>query len=776
MKKLTYILFTCMLSTTMIAQTTVIWDGEDQTENSRGGCWDDCTPEVVNNPDKESINTSDKCLKFTMTNNNNKTMKMPFKNWISPSLVGRQRLTMMVKKSGNCNIHIELTDESSSWQHVATWYSGNNSWQKLVFDFSGNGAIEHPKVLAISQTDNVDGSTEVYIDNVAIEEPYVNGTPINNISFASLSGHLTLTGAWAKGSCSNINNMSNWQSVSYDDFDLLASKLTANVTSVDMRGASTIGAYNVFAAANPNIIIYANERFANNNLEDAFNTENYIATPEYGGMPTFFTPPTGYVGDPMPYYDNHALEFKIAYLQDFRPNPASFHPFYMVTSENLSSYSYKGEIIPCGDVNTQEQSLGTGSIFYDETKGKYYAFYTGHQGNFQSLNLNQEELFKATSDDGIHWTKQGYVLKAPSGYDPHQFRDPHIFKEDGIYHMIVTCMKRIDNRNYPAIGHFTATDIDAINTSNDVNAQHGGWTELEPLLVDMDRADNYDLYECPDMFHIGDRWYLVYSDQYKHQVKYKYREHLYNTPGDNWQDAGNEGLLLDGYDFSYYAGKTAFDGVDRYIFGWCSTTEGKSNVSNMDWAGSLIVHKLYREDANSGKLAVTVPHTFDAKFSTRTGLPLIRQEGTVSKNGKVYTLNGARLHFSRLKRANKINISFTPKTANAVFGFSLRENSSNDDPRFSFRLNTATNQLYFNKDFKTGSTYSGTQEISAVDLPAPVDGKYNLRIYQEQSICVVYVNDQVALTSRIYNISRNPWSIFCESGTVEVEEPNTWSY
>ena len=36
------------------------------------------------------------------------------------------------------------------------------------------------------------------------------------------------------------------------------------------------------------------------------------------------------------------------------------------------------------------------------------------------------------------------------------------------------------------------------------------------------------------------------------------------------------------------------------------------------------------------------------------------------------------------------------------------------------------------------------------------------------STCVVYINDNVAYTNRIYGMQKNPWSINSYSGTVEV--------
>ena len=35
---------------------TVLWDGEEATIGSKGGCWDDGNPTVVSNPAKDAVN------------------------------------------------------------------------------------------------------------------------------------------------------------------------------------------------------------------------------------------------------------------------------------------------------------------------------------------------------------------------------------------------------------------------------------------------------------------------------------------------------------------------------------------------------------------------------------------------------------------------------------------------------------------------------------------------------------------------------------------------
>lgn len=68
MKKIFTFSFALMASATMFAQT-VLWNGENYELNSKGDFWDRCNQEVVENPSKDGINTSDKCLKFTITGN-----------------------------------------------------------------------------------------------------------------------------------------------------------------------------------------------------------------------------------------------------------------------------------------------------------------------------------------------------------------------------------------------------------------------------------------------------------------------------------------------------------------------------------------------------------------------------------------------------------------------------------------------------------------------------------------------------------------------------------
>lgn len=289
MKKIITFSFALMASATMFGQTT-LWDGENLELGTQGGLWADGSPTVVENPEKDGINTSDKCLKFTMTNAS-KVIKLPFHEWITPSMGGSKRVSLMIKKPNNENVQIELSDPTKGtekyWHKVATWYGGEGKWQKVVFDFSTNGDFDYPGLMTITaQTGDVEGEQEVYIDNVMIEPATkVNDQLLSGIEDHSLSGNIKLTGAWLKGECMNADG--DWQKVEYNDFATLAGKLNGGITSIDMRGTTTKDVdVNAMRGEHSNVLVFANEAYDANNIVANGNCANLVLT----NVQSFATP------------------------------------------------------------------------------------------------------------------------------------------------------------------------------------------------------------------------------------------------------------------------------------------------------------------------------------------------------------------------------------------------------------------------------------------------------------------------------------------------------
>ena len=275
MKKIITFSFALMASATMFGQT-VLWDGEDYDISSKGDFWDRCNQEVVENPSKDGINTSDKCLKFTITGNDFEHSSAA--KGLTCDAFDSKRLSLMIKKEKNSNVRVEIKCNNVI-KKVVAWYDGAGEWRKLYFDFSTNNAEGTPTEITIyPTTDNVDGEQVVYIDNIQIEDaPKVGDALLGSISDGSLDGNIKLTGAWLKGECQNADG--DWQKVEYNDFATLAGKLKDGITSINMRGTTTKNVdVNAMRGEHSNVLVFADEAYGANNIVANKNCANLVLT------------------------------------------------------------------------------------------------------------------------------------------------------------------------------------------------------------------------------------------------------------------------------------------------------------------------------------------------------------------------------------------------------------------------------------------------------------------------------------------------------------------
>ena len=264
MKKVFTLCVAIMASVATFAQTT-LWDGDDYKVDETGGFWDQrCERKVVENPKKEGVNTSDRCLEFKITGNewNNGSAAIG----LNCSSFESKRMSLMIKKDNNSNVRIEIKCNNVI-KKVAAWYGGSGAWQKLYFDFSTNGVEGNPTEITIfPTTDAVDGEQTIYLDNIQIEEaPKVNGTVLSTITDKNLEGVIKLSGTWLKGVCQNADG--EWQKVEYNDFTKLASKISNKPANIDIRGCIVKDAdINAMRGNNSNILVYADEAYEADNV------------------------------------------------------------------------------------------------------------------------------------------------------------------------------------------------------------------------------------------------------------------------------------------------------------------------------------------------------------------------------------------------------------------------------------------------------------------------------------------------------------------------------
>lgn len=476
---------------------------------------------------------------------------------------------------------------------------------------------------------------------------------------------------------------------------------------------------------------------------------------EGGVYQTFYQPLQGYVGDPMPYYNADDQRFYLFYLYE----NANHHPIFLTRTDDYAAFDGFTQMLPSGPVGSQDEWIGTGSfIKKDDT---YYSFYTGHNGNLNPA----EKIMMATSPDLLNWTKQpDATFQAAAGYDQNNFRDPHVYWDEtrNCYVMLITTRK--DGKG--ALARYTSSDL-------------GSWSLIEPIVATTSEnpgkyevETDSEILECPDIFKMGDKWYLTFSriNRDEHRKTF-YR--ISDSPDGPWEicrDADGHHETFDG--LYLYAGKTASDGATRYLSGWASTGQTVNSNNELDWSGSLISHKLVKQP--NGRLYPVIPDAVDRKFNVDVPFAMINSEGNVSGDKDAYTVAAqasARSYalFNRNTTPVKISMKIDASQSDH-FGFSFGAcGDMSEVYSISFDLTSANHwgmpSLFMHQENRQVTT---RKELNFTPLVVPANKVFDIKIVVENAICVVYVNNHVAFTNRIYKMNQNPWTIFSDEGTIEV--------
>ena len=367
--------------------------------------------------------------------------------------------------------------------------------------------------------------------------------------------------------------------------------------------------------------------------KDWENTTVYFPSSDEPVSTTYYKPSAGSVGDPLPFYDPVAKEYKILYLHNFEQNmEQTFHPLWGLRTSDAASYTPMGEVLPTGLAGEQDAALGTGCVVYDESEKLYYIYYTGERYK-PSSDEDRQVVMRATSPDFVTWTKDPLFRLRGSeyGYSTLNFRDPYIWRMDDGWHMIVSTKPmsagaRIEEKD-GCFAEFVSTDLK--------NWEHKG--VFSKMIWDR-------FLECPNVFKMGDWWYLTYSDMSAferrvHYLKGHTLDELKAATGPTWPD--NKEGALDCR--AFYAGNTASDGSERYIWGWCPERRGKDNTdisadAEPKWGGSLVAHKLIqRED---GTLYTAPVPAMNGKYAATQEVKAVKtwgtEEGNLSVESGVY--------------------------------------------------------------------------------------------------------------------------------------------
>ena len=274
MKKSLLFFATTVAALSASAQT-VIWNGEDKELGSDGGFWYRATPTVVEQD-------GNKCLKITLAANPGGWDKEHC-NAALPlgdvDMKGLRRISMRVKQSKQHNVYVKLVKDGGYNTGRWFWLDDTEGWNLLTFEFgagpeSGNITDTGNTVLEIWPFEDGNdalaniGQT-VYIDDIKLEGPTVNGVAVRTMAEGSLTDKQVIVGgSMRKGTYQNTWD-GEWHSENFDDYSLLLSKLSPEVCFLNVVDAEIAdGDSPQLRQKNPNLMILS--------ATDFFDTDNVI--------------------------------------------------------------------------------------------------------------------------------------------------------------------------------------------------------------------------------------------------------------------------------------------------------------------------------------------------------------------------------------------------------------------------------------------------------------------------------------------------------------------
>jgi len=305
-------------------------------------------------------------------------------------------------------------------------------------------------------------------------------------------------------------------------------------------------------------------------------------------------PENAYVGDTMPFVTEDG-NLELYYLYDTDHNGQGYHPIHRFTTDDLCGYEDDGMMLSFGLMSEPDPALGTGSVLRDR-EGLYHLFYTGHNDTGNG-GKGKECVMHATSADRETWEKHPEdTFFSPEGFSRDDFRDPEVFwvEEEQRYWMLIAARSG-------SLG-----GIIAKYTSEDLT----DWTFEGPLFAPQAQY----MLECPDLFRMGDSWYLTYSwDCVTYYAMGPTMNGPFAAPEDNILDGQG---LMEGNGFVFYAAKTAEWNGCTYLCGWLGRAALSADSGIYQWAGNVLNHQLVRHE--DGTLGVVVPETYRDYFTRDT--------------------------------------------------------------------------------------------------------------------------------------------------------------
>jgi beta-fructofuranosidase len=406
--------------------------------------------------------------------------------------------------------------------------------------------------------------------------------------------------------------------------------------------------------------------------------------------------------------------------------------------------------------------IWTGSVI--EYEGVFHFFYTGY--NRQSAS--PQTICKAISTDMRVWEKSGKnPLISPDSqwYETVDWRDPYVYRdeEEGCFKMLISArLKEGPQFRRGCIAVATSTDLE-------------NWVVQPPMVSSM----LTHCPECPEIFKLGDWWYLVES-RYSERMQTVYR--VATSPDGPWESRKLDSL--DGRRF--YAAKSTSDGERRFSFAWIPFRKHHDPKRSWVWGGELGSPRELKSLAD-GTLVSQLPKEVNDSYATVVDCTVNPILGDWCIGDSLSCDAIGSYAYALLSGPNRddvlLDVIIEPAENTEAVGVLIEPRGGDHlDSGYSLVLEPMKERVIFDRwpaamdplwDSLVLNERHGIEVALEIDNPLverplafkPKDNRYRVQILRNGSAIECFVAEQVVASFRIYDISNtDAWGLFVQEG------------
>ncbi|MDO3680877.1 glycoside hydrolase family 32 protein [Paenibacillus ehimensis] len=346
--------------------------------------------------------------------------------------------------------------------------------------------------------------------------------------------------------------------------------------------------------------------------------------------------------------------------------------------------------------------------------GSPVIFYTSIGPGERNARTGAQQWIAFGSEDLMRWVKPGInPVLTPQIHGAaviEEWRDPYVWEMDGAWYMVCG-------------GTHRGKGCAVLYRSPDLLT----W---EFLGIVADGPEK--VWECPNLFQLGNKWVLTYSpDDEDNRVRYKV-----GSLTNQFRFVEEASGILDyGGREGFYAATTCPDEAGRrLLFSWMPDSARGSSKAISGWSGALTVPRVLSLDEASGRLLIRPVPELRALRGEHGSLQPGWIEGSVE-----LPVQG---------KALELSVELDLKDAGGSFGMAVL--GSPDGQEETLLLIDLAHRTFVLDRSRSSLDPDVHKHALAADLPSNIGGRLKLNVYVDHSTVEVFIQDEIALSARVY--------------------------